>query len=117
MSTDPDQRPTPLASSPSRVVSGTGRVNHRVLHVNVPERIFDVAKAKALISGMAWPDYVVKLLAEARPYPWPAPPSGTEQASTRDLGPAFAPGGPGKTVPVPVPAQMAKASETNTKEQ
>ncbi len=38
---------------------------HRVLQVNVPQRLFDLAKAKALLTGTPWPEFVVKLLSEA----------------------------------------------------
>lgn len=37
----------------------------RVLHVNVPSRIFELAKAKALMLGMSWPEFVVHLLTVA----------------------------------------------------
>jgi len=38
---------------------------YRVLQVNVPQRLFDMAKAKALMTGTPWPEFVVKLLTEA----------------------------------------------------
>ena len=38
---------------------------YRVLQVNVPEPIFNAAKAKALLLGKSWPDFVVQLLDEA----------------------------------------------------
>ena len=37
----------------------------RCLQVNVPKRLFDLAKAKALMLGLPWPDFVVQLLTEA----------------------------------------------------
>ena len=37
----------------------------RVLHVNVPCRIFELAKAKAYMLGTPWPEFVVQLLTEA----------------------------------------------------
>lgn len=37
----------------------------RCLQVNVPKRLFDLSKAKALMLGLPWPDFVVQLLAEA----------------------------------------------------
>ena len=37
----------------------------RCLQVNVPKRLFDLAKAKALMIGLPWPDFVVQLLTEA----------------------------------------------------
>ncbi len=40
---------------------------HRVLHVTVPEEIFNAAKAKALLLGVEWPYFVVELLKEADP--------------------------------------------------
>lgn len=54
---------------------------YRVLHVQVPEEIFNGAKAGALLQGIDWPRFVVKLLEEADPrkgqgfakQPYPAP--------------------------------------------
>lgn len=46
--------------------------NMRVVYVRVPEFIFNHAKAQSYLSNMAWPDYVAKLLEEARPFPGPA---------------------------------------------
>lgn len=37
----------------------------RCLQVNVPKRLFDLSKAKALMLGLPWPDFVVQLLTEA----------------------------------------------------
>lgn len=36
----------------------------RVLQVNVPQRTFELAKAKALMVGKPWPQFVVGLLEE-----------------------------------------------------
>jgi len=40
---------------------------HRVLHVEVPEEIFNAAKAQALLSGHKWPEFVVELLSQVDP--------------------------------------------------
>jgi hypothetical protein len=40
---------------------------HRVLHVTVPEDVFNAAKAQALLMGIAWPQFVVELLRQADP--------------------------------------------------
>jgi len=48
---------------------------YRVLHVLVPERVFNRVKAQAFLSGMRFPAYVAKLLEEAEPYPEPVPPT------------------------------------------
>jgi len=40
---------------------------HRVLHVEVPEDIFNGAKAQALMIGQKWPEFVVELLREIDP--------------------------------------------------
>ena len=37
---------------------------HRVLHVQVPEDIFNGAKARALVLKVDWPEYVIELLRE-----------------------------------------------------
>ena len=115
MSTDPDQRPTPLASSPLVALASRKAANYRVLHVRVPEPIFNFAKAMALLSGMEWPEYVVKLLKQAK-YPEPASPLSKEQALAREHCQVPGPDGPDKTCPVTMPAQPAKASASTTKE-
>lgn len=51
---EPPLRPVPAKAS-----------GHRVLHVNVPCRIFELAKAKAYMLGTPWPEFVVQLLTEA----------------------------------------------------
>ncbi len=38
---------------------------YRVLHIQVPEQIFNRAKAGALLRGIDWPQFVIKLLEEA----------------------------------------------------
>jgi len=40
---------------------------HRILHVEVPEDIFNGAKAQALMTGHKWPQFVVELLSEIDP--------------------------------------------------
>ena len=80
MSTGTDQGRPPSAISQSKEAKGGNSPNHRVLYVRVPEPIFNFAKAQAYLSGMAWPDYVAKLLEEARPFPGPASPLNHEQA-------------------------------------
>jgi hypothetical protein len=51
---EPLLRPVPIKAA-----------GHRVLHVNVPCRIFELAKAKAYMLGTPWPEFVVQLLTEA----------------------------------------------------
>ena len=53
----PDQ---PLVRTSRGTVAG-----QRVLHVNVPSRLFELAKAKAYMAGTPWPEFVVQLLTEA----------------------------------------------------
>ena len=40
---------------------------YRVLHVTVPEEVFNAAKAQALLSGIDWPQFVIELLRQADP--------------------------------------------------
>ena len=56
--------PTPADTPPSRPVQGEA-TEYRCLQVNVPRRLFDLAKAKALMEGSPWPGFVVELLRDA----------------------------------------------------
>jgi len=77
MSSGSDERELPLRRSPPRTAVGRKPVGYRVLHVLVPERTFNHAKAQAYLSGIPFPEYVAKFLEEARPYPQPEiPPNG-----------------------------------------
>jgi hypothetical protein len=62
MNTDPK----PIVRAPERgsrcLPSG-----HRVLHVTVPEDVFNAAKAQSLLLGIAWPKFVVELLRHVDP--------------------------------------------------
>lgn len=80
MSTGTEQGTPPLAESVSTGVGKNRSTNLRVVYVRVPEPIFNFAKAQAYLSGMDWPDYVAKLLSEARPIPGPSSPLNQEQA-------------------------------------
>ncbi len=55
---------TPGDKPPSRPVQGEAS-EYRCLQVNVPKRLFDLAKAKALMTGTPWPGFVVELLRDA----------------------------------------------------
>ncbi len=75
MSLDTKANAVSSTVSPPRGDSQKGpSSNVRVVYVRVPERIFNHAKAQSYLSGMAWPDYVAKVLEEAGPYPGPASP-------------------------------------------
>lgn len=39
----------------------------RVVHVAVPEKVFNHAKAQAYLSGLSWPKFVERLLSESTP--------------------------------------------------
>ena len=54
---------SPRRSADSRLSTG-----FRVVHVHVPESIFNHAKAQAYLSGMRFAVFVARLLSEARPY-------------------------------------------------
>lgn len=59
-----DQALSPTRSASSRLPSG-----FRVVHVPVPESIFNHAKAQAYLSGLRFAVFVAKVLADAGPYP------------------------------------------------
>lgn len=56
------------ALSPTRSANGRTPLGYRVLHVIVPERIFNHVKAQAYLSGLRFPEYVAKFLEKAWPY-------------------------------------------------
>jgi hypothetical protein len=56
----------PLVRAPERT-SRNLSTGHRVLHVEVPEDVFNNAKAQALMIGHRWPQFVVELLREVDP--------------------------------------------------
>ena len=64
------QSPVPehQALSPQRLANGRTPPGYRVLHVIVPEQIFNHVKAQAYLSGLRFPDYVARFLEEAWPY-------------------------------------------------
>lgn len=59
---------THSALSPPRSANGRTPPGYRVLHVIVPEPIFNHVKAQAYLSGMRFPEYVARFLEEAWPY-------------------------------------------------
>ena len=78
--TAPDTHGTspPSALSPTRTADGKTPPGYRVLHVIVPERTFNHARAQACLSGMRFADYIARFLEEAFPFPAarsPAPPA------------------------------------------
>ncbi len=58
--------PKPIVRAPDRT-SRNLPPGHRVLHVNVPEDVFNGAKAQALMIGHKWPQFIVELLREVDP--------------------------------------------------
>ena len=75
MSMDAKQAAVPPGVLPPGGESNTGpSSNMRVVYVRVPEIIFNHAKAQSYLSGIAWPDYVAKLLEESQPFPGPGSP-------------------------------------------
>lgn len=59
-----DQALSPKRTASSRLPSG-----FRVVHVPVPESIFNHAKAQAYLSGLRFAVFVAKVLSNAGPYP------------------------------------------------
>ena len=64
------ERPVPQheALSPRRSANGRTPPGYRVLHVILPEPIFNDLKANAYLSGVRFPEYVARVLREAWPY-------------------------------------------------
>ena len=56
------------ALSPPRSANGRTPSGYRVLHVIVPESIFNHVKIQSLLSGLRFPEYVARFLEEALPY-------------------------------------------------
>jgi len=50
------------------MANGRTPPGYRVLHVIVPEPVFNHVKAQSYLSGMRFAEYVVKFLGEAFPY-------------------------------------------------
>lgn len=59
-----DQALSPTRSASSRLPPG-----FRVVHVPVPETIFNHAKAQAYLSGLRFAVFIAKVLSDAGPYP------------------------------------------------
>jgi len=60
---------------------GESNRNKRILHVKVPEDVFNAAKAKSLLDGIPWPLFVIGLLKSADPR---KPPATTDVNAGRD---------------------------------
>ena len=56
------------ALSPPRTADSRLPTGFRIVHVHVPESIFNYAKAQAYLSGLRFPVYVARVLGDARPY-------------------------------------------------
>ena len=59
-------RETPVSN---RTKGGHLAPQCRVVHVAVPELVFNHAKAQAYLSGLRWPDFVSRLLKESKAFP------------------------------------------------
>ncbi len=70
----------PQALSPPRRADGCLPYGFRIVHVPVPEAIFNHAKAQAYLSGLRFAVYVAKVLSDARPYPSSRSPQETATA-------------------------------------
>ena len=70
---EPESRPAEGQRHRNRLPPG-----HRVLHVILPEHVFNHAKAQAALSGMPFKTYMERFLQEAFPYnrSQPAHPTG-----------------------------------------
>lgn len=63
-----NQTQFPNASASNRVQGGHAAVGHRVVHVAVPEMVFNHAKAQAYLSNLEWTPFITRLLSESKPY-------------------------------------------------
>lgn len=54
--------------SPPRIANARTPPGYRVLHVLVPDSVFNHVKAQAYLSGMRFPEYIARFLEEAWPY-------------------------------------------------
>ena len=61
-------KPLSQGTTSNRTPSGKAAQGCRVVHVAVPEAVFNHAKAQAYLSGIHWPDFVTRLLSEAKPF-------------------------------------------------
>jgi len=52
----------------NRTKSGHPASRCRVVHVAVPESVFNHAKAQAYLSNLPWTKFIERLLSEARPF-------------------------------------------------
>ena len=74
-----------VALSPPRSAAGRTPSGYRVLHVIVPEAIFNHVKAQAYLSGMRFPEYVAGFLKDAWPFKANCQPSQLEETQAADL--------------------------------
>lgn len=58
----PKQKPNAGITSERRVAPG-----HRVVHVVVPEKNFNHAKAQAFLSGVSWASFIAETLKRCQP--------------------------------------------------
>lgn len=66
--TNPQQGPDTVRRhtvlSPPRLQKGRTPPGYRVLHVIVPDRLFNNLKARAYLTGTRFPEYIARLLEE-----------------------------------------------------
>lgn len=67
MNANAPQTSTTVSVTSNRTRSGHLVPGCRVVHVAVPERVFNHAKAQAYLSGLSWPKFVERLLSESTP--------------------------------------------------
>ena len=67
MSANAQPTSTTVPATSNRTRSGHLVPGCRVVHVAVPERVFNHAKAQAYLSGLSWPKFIERLLSESRP--------------------------------------------------
>lgn len=80
MSEVQSQVPGHQALSPPRKADSRLPTGFRVVHVPVPETIFNHAKAQAYLSGLRFAVFVAQVLRDARPYKSNRPPQSQSDA-------------------------------------
>ena len=67
MNTNAQETSVSVPATSNRTRSGHLVPGCRVVHVAVPEKVFNHAKAQAYLSGLPWPKFIEHLLSESGP--------------------------------------------------
>lgn len=67
MNANSQKPPTTAPTASNRTQSGHLDSGCRFVHVAVPEKVFNHGKAQAYLSGLTWPKFIERLLADSKP--------------------------------------------------